>query len=212
MKKKMPSWLRRKSVWFTIIVFISALALFAFRASLLRGAYAYLNVSEMPGNEFEYGLVLGGEPLDRPTAAADLYFAGKVKKIICTGSQIPRSLAAAGFLRTEAEISQQRLIESGVPQEDILLLPQATSTYEEALAINEFIPSDAKKNLLLITTESHTRRALGTFREYAGSWDDIQAYGVKPTHYEPHQWWKNEFGFLAIFEEYLKLTYYWFAY
>lgn len=121
-------------------------------------------------------------------------------------------MAAVGIQLTEAEAAKQRLLQLGVPEAAIILLPEATSTREEVNALNTYFKDKRRSSLLLITTQTHTRRALGVFKEYADAWDEIAAYGVPPTHYDPHWWWKNEYGFLAVYEEYLKLWYYWFAY
>ena len=182
------------------------------RAPILRGCYAYLNVGRVPETAYDYGLILGGEALDRPRAAADLYHAGKVKKLICTGSQIPRPLEAVGIMLTEAEATKNRLVALQVPEADIVMVPVATSTREEADAVNGLFDGKRRGRLLIITTETHTRRALRVFREYADPWDEIGIYGVAPTHYDARIWWKNEYGFLAVFEESLKVFYYWFAY
>lgn len=203
---------RRKRYWVLTLFTAALLTVYFCRRPVLRGAYSFLNVGEAPAVTYEYALILGGEPLDRPAAAAELYKTGQVKQLICTGGQVPRALEAAGILLTEAEAAQKRLSASGVPEEAILVLPEASSTREEVDALNAYFKDKRRSRLLLITTETHTRRALGVFKEYADPWDEIAVYGVPPTNYDAHRWWKNEHGFLAVFEEYLKLGYYWFAY
>jgi len=212
MKEKLKKLIRKKRFWILAVFSIVLLTLYFARRPVLRSFYGYLNVSEMPAKTYDYGLILGGEPLDRPKAAADLYHAGKVKKLICTGEQIPRALEAVGMMQTEAEATKNRLLNLNVPEADILMLSVATSTREEADAINNQFADQKRGRLLIITTETHTRRALKVFKEYSDPWDEMAVYGVKPTSYESDIWWKNEFGFLAVFEEYVKLVYYWFAY
>lgn len=212
----MTNWLkksvRKKRFWFVSVLLVSLLSCYIFRRPILRSFYSYLNVGEMVNGAYDYAIILGGEPLDRPSSAAELYKLGKVKTLICTGSQIPRPLKAIGILQTEAEATKNRLVGLGVPDDAIILLPEATSTREEADALDKLFVNKKRGKLLIITTETHTRRALGTFKEYCDPWDEMDAYGVRPTHYDPNWWWKTEFGFLAIFEEYLKLVYYWVAY
>lgn len=212
MNEKWKRLLRRKRFWAACFFVLFLLTGYALRRPILRGSYDFLNVGRSPETVYDYGLILGGEPLDRPTAAAGLYRAGKVKMLICTGSQVPRALEAVGIQLSEAEATRRRLQALGIPDEAILMLPAATSTREEAEAIKTYFADRPRGNLLIITTETHTRRALSVFKEYAGPWEAIAAYGVAPTNYDSRAWWKNEFGFLAVFEEYLKLVYYWFAY
>lgn len=212
MKENRKHILRRKRYWVLVMLIACLLTAYFCRRPMLRGAYGFLNIGETPTAVYDYALILGGEPLDRPAAAADLYRAGKVKRLICTGAQVPRPLAAIGMQMTEAEATKKRLLALGVPEEAILVLPEATSTREEADALNRHFKDQRRSRLLLITTETHTRRALGVFKEYAEPWDEMAVYGVAPSQYDAHWWWKNEYGFLAVFEEYLKLVYYWFAY
>lgn len=204
--------LRRKRYWVLALLTLCLLAVYVCRRPILREAYNFLNVGGTPSVTYDYALILGGEPLDRPAAAADLYRAGKVKRLICTGGQVPRALEAIGIPLTEAEATHKRLLALGVPEEAIIVLPEASSTREEADALNAYFKDKRRSRLLLITTETHTRRALGVFKEYADPWDEMAVYGVPPTNYEARNWWKNEYGFLAVYEEYLKLIYYWFAY
>ena len=212
MKEKLKKIAGKKRFWILAFFIASLLLLYFFRAPVLRSVYNFLNVGETPQYTYDYGIVLGGEPLDRPRAAAELYHQGKVKKLICTGSQIPRALEAIGILQTEAEATKNRLVGLQVPESDILVLPMATSTREEADALNTLFKDQKRGKLLIITTETHTRRALAIFKEYCEPWEEMTAYGVAPSNYKPELWWKNEFGFLAVFEEYIKLVYYWFAY
>lgn len=212
MKEKLKRLIKKKRFWIFSGLTGILLLLYFFRGPVLHSIYNYLNVGEEPQMTYDYGIILGGEPLDRPKAAAELYHTGKVKKLICTGSQIPRALEAVGIMQTEAEATRSRLINLDVPEYDILMLPVATSTREEADAINTLFANQTRGKLLIITTETHTRRALRVFKEYCDPWDEMDAYGVAPTSYESKIWWKSEFGFLAVFEEYVKLVYYWFAY
>lgn len=212
MKEKLKKLIRKKRFWFSTVFFVGLFLLYSCRVSVLQSVYGYLSVGENPEMVYDYGIILGGEPLDRPKAAAELYHAGKVKRLICTGSQIPRALEAIGIMQTEAEATKNRLIGLQVPEYDILMLPVATSTREEADAINQLFADQTRGKLLIITTETHTRRALQIFKEYCEPWDEMDVYGVAPTSYDAKIWWKSEFGFLAVWEEYVKLVYYWIAY
>lgn len=212
MNEKWKRMLRRKRFWVLVGSVLMLLTVYFLRVPILRGAYGFLDVSQPPQTVYDYGLILGGEPLDRPKAAADLYHAGKVKRLICTGAQIPRALEAIGMMQTESQATKTRLMALGVPEADIVEVPVGTSTREEADAINALFKDQRRGKLLLITTQTHTRRALNVFEEYADPWDEMAVYGVAPTNYDARTWWKNEYGFLAVFEEYMKLGYYWFAY
>ena len=207
-KKALPSKYTRRLFVFLFLVLI----LFLLRIPILRSCYSFLNVSQYPNKKYEYGIVLGGEPLDRSTAGAQLYLDHKVDKLICTGAYIPPPLAAVGIMFTEAEASKARLMQKGVPEEDIILLTEATSTKEEVDAINQYFSNMERNHLILITTQTHTRRALRIFKKYSDDWEEMDAYGVSPSRYDPNFWWKSEYGVLGVFEEYLKTVFYWIAY
>ncbi len=211
-KASQHKFLKNKVVQSILVFLIVVLLLFLMRTPILRGVYNFLDVSQYPDMKFEYGIVLGGEPLDRSTAAAELYKDNKLEKIICTGAHIPPEFAAIGLSYTEAQASQQRLISLGIPEEDIILLEEATSTKEEVDAINQLFKDQDRHSLLIITTQSHTRRALRIFRKYTDDWEEIMAYGTNPSRYDSDYWWKNEFGILAVFQEYLKTVFYWITY
>lgn len=212
MKSFFSNIIRKKRYWLLFSFVLVLLAAYIFRVFLLQSAYSFLHVGIYPEKEYAYGLVLGGEPLYRPAAAAELYHKGKIKQLICTGSQIPYALEAVGIMTTEAEASRNRLLSLGVPDSAIIVLKDASSTREEVNALNAYFKDKSRTTLLIITTESHTRRARGIFREYADEWTEIEAYGVAPKRYDADYWWRNEFGFLAVYEEYLKLVYYWVMY
>ncbi len=213
LKNRISAFLRRKKFWYISLPVFILLALYFGRIPILRGCYSYLSVGTEPVKKYDYGLVLGGEPVGRTAFAYRLYNEGKIEKIICTGGQIPRPLEAMGIMVTEAESARKRLIDSGVPGDDIIAVNKGTSTIEEAEAMNEFFQGDnAGKTLLLITSETHTRRARSVFREYGKGWGELAVAGSPPTHYDSKYWWRSEHGFLSVYEEWLKTMYYWFAY
>jgi uncharacterized SAM-binding protein YcdF (DUF218 family) len=195
-----------------LVILVLLLTLYFARVPILRSLYGFLNVSREPERVYDYGLVLGGDALDRPAAAAEWYHKGKIKKIICTGGQVPGPLAAMNIMLTEAETAFNRLLTLGVPEEDIIVIREATSTREEADAVNQYIASAGGNSLLIITTQTHSRRARAVFREYANHVEIIDAWGVSPRRFDARYWWKSEHGLLAVFEEYVKTVYYWIAY
>jgi uncharacterized SAM-binding protein YcdF (DUF218 family) len=212
-KEKLKSGLRNRRFWYISIPLLVMLCLYFARIPILRGMYGYLSVGKEPSKKYDFGLVLGGDPIGRTALAAKLYQEQKIGKIICTGGQIPRPLEALGIMVTEAESARERLITLGVPEESILVINKGTSTIEEVEAMNAFFKGEyAGKSLLLITSETHTRRAKTIFSEYGKGWGELAVTGSLPTQYRPDEWWRTEHGFLAVYEEWLKTVYYWFAY
>jgi uncharacterized SAM-binding protein YcdF (DUF218 family) len=212
-EEKLKSGLRRRKFWYISIPLLVLLCLYFARIPILREMYGFLNVGQEPVKKYDFGLVLGGDPIGRTAMAAKLYKERKIGKIICTGGQIPRPLEALGILVTEAESARERLITLGIQEDAILVINKGTSTLEEVEAMNLFFEGEhAGKTLLLITSETHTRRAKNVFSEYGKGWGEMAITGSLPTQYKPEEWWRTEHGFLAVYEEWLKTVYYWFAY
>lgn len=125
--KNKLSWNRRELIKIAVAcVILGGLAVglsgFAIWQVKRCSAKVYDNVTDIPARE--YGLVLGTSKYVggyenrffrfRIAAAAELYFAGKIKKIIVSGDNMQH-----GY--NEPEDMQQALIELGVKSEDILL-------------------------------------------------------------------------------------------
>ncbi len=91
---------------------------------------------------------------DRIVTAARLYHAGKIRRFVCTGSQI------AGLDRghvDQSEIARRLLISLGVPAEKIALIGGRTTSEEMSSLAKQFRPTD---RVGLITSAFHMSRAL----------------------------------------------------
>ena len=108
-------------------------------------------------------LVLGaaqynGEPSpvlrQRLDLAVSLFQNGAVDKVVVTGG------GRAGDATTEAKASYDYLRAQGVPDEQVLLEVQGTSTYESLAAAHRFLAADGVSEVVLVTDRFHARRAL----------------------------------------------------
>ncbi len=146
---------------FAILILLGALALFVPR--MVTGSYArgrVYSASEVPAHRvaivFGAGLWRDGSPtpilIDRVTAAANLYFAGKAEKLLMSGDN--------RFVEyNEPEAMRQVALSLGVPDEAIVLDYAGRRTYDtcyRAKAIFEV--SEA----ILVTQAFHMPRSLYT--------------------------------------------------
>jgi len=104
-----------------------------------------------------------GQHANRFYNAYLLYKAGKIKKILITGTS-PDSWIAAG--KGESRQAGQVLVKWGVPASDILIEEKARNTRENATFSAKIIQSQfSGAKVLLITSAYHMRRSLGCFEK-----------------------------------------------
>jgi len=97
---------------------------------------------------------------DRGLHAARLYRAGKAKRILVSGGNLPWEAVA----RPEAELIRELLVEWGVPAEAIEIATESRNTYENALEIGRLWKGRPFTSALLVTSAVHMPRAMATFR------------------------------------------------
>jgi uncharacterized SAM-binding protein YcdF (DUF218 family) len=102
-----------------------------------------------------------GEASDRVVHAARLYRAGKVKRILISGGNIPWISGGP----PEAELIRDVLVEFGVPATAIAVAGQSRTTYENALEIQRLRAVAPFDTALLVTSALHMPRALATFQK-----------------------------------------------
>lgn len=99
-----------------------------------------------------------GEPSDalrgRLDAAAELYGTGRVDLIVVTGG------GQAADITTEAKTGYDYLRQTaGVPDEDLRLEVQGSSTYQSLAAASRFLRAEDIDSVLLVTDPYHSRRS-----------------------------------------------------
>lgn len=101
-----------------------------------------------------------GSAFDRVWQGADLFRAGKAPRVIVTGA---RPYEDAG--PSAALAASDLLVRLGVPRSAIVVRDDATSTREDALAVQAVTHvRDDIDTLLLVTSAMHMPRALATFQ------------------------------------------------
>ena len=159
----------------------------------------------------EYAFVLGGNSLDRGNEAFQLYKSGTIKKIVCTGENIPSVLEAVGKPMTEAELTADYLMNAkGIPDSLIIIINEGTSTREESNSILNFCKQKKIKNATIISSKFHLRRVRNVFEDlFLENGIELNFQGCTNSKFNEMEWWKTEEGMIAINNEYIKLIYYW---
>jgi uncharacterized SAM-binding protein YcdF (DUF218 family) len=102
-----------------------------------------------------------GEAVDRVWSAAQLYRAGRIKRILVVGGNLPWWPEA----RPEAELIQALLVELGVPQTAIDIGTTSRNTFENASEAKTLMQIRPFVSGLLVTSAWHMPRALAIFKK-----------------------------------------------
>lgn len=204
--------MKRKLQSILTILFILLISLFAFKSLILKGLAKYLIVE----NEFTYienAFVLSGGAFDRGNKAAELWNSNKINKIICTGANQSPDLKVLKFDTLESDLTKLQIIKNGVPEEQVSLLKLGTSTLEESEVILKYCIENNIDEIVLISSKFHTKRIQQVFKKKFKK-ENIQIYIVAAPNsvYNEMEWWENEYGLIALNNEYIKQLYYLFKY
>lgn len=182
--------------------------LWIFRVPVLRFGATWLNVGEQP-SPAEYVMVLAGDENVRPFAAAALVKAGFARGVLL--AEIKPTPTVKDRLAPPAHaVNREVLIQRGVPERVIQLLPgQADSTHDEAMALAAFLCNRPDVRVLVMTTDSHTRRARLAFcHALADGAQQVTIVAAPTDLFCMDYWWRDQWGFTIVASEYLKLAFY----
>lgn len=94
---------------------------------------------------------------DRVLLGAQLYRAGKVRRLITTGSSLPQ----LGEVRDLTHETTELWMSLGVPRADIIRLPEPKNTKQEIAAVKRLVETSTSiRTLGLVTSAWHLKRAL----------------------------------------------------
>jgi len=141
-------------------------------------------------------VLLGGGAGERPARAAELFHSGAASTILISG---------AG----DTDGNRLLLRKHGVPQEAIQIEPDSKTTKENALFSIPLLQKLGAKQVIIVTSWYHSRRALHCFRHYAPG---IQFYS-RPSYFAYRRSdWSRDHTARRIRAEYTKLVWYWFRF
>jgi uncharacterized SAM-binding protein YcdF (DUF218 family) len=173
--------------------------------ALMLGAARFL-VSQDSLSPADAIVVLGGEDhgFPRTRHALDLFRAGYAPTLVFSGG----TLKDAGLACSSAQLSLEAAQQLGLPAGSAVIAPEAQSTYDEALNLRALAREHKWQTLILVTDAFHTRRAARTFRTLLPD-TAIQVSAPPDPRYDPARWWRTEDGLVSVFNELIKLGFYW---
>ncbi len=160
---------------------------------LLHEATSWLR-AEIPLDQADWIVILGGESGQRVIGAAEAYHQGISRQVFVSGSG-------------DCDLIARRLRMTGVS--NIRSECRSRNTYENAVLTRQALESGNPQRILLITSWYHTKRALHTFEKV---WPDV-TFGVHGVH--PGMTLSNRFKIYeagSILAEYVKRGWYMFRY
>jgi uncharacterized SAM-binding protein YcdF (DUF218 family) len=179
-----------------------------FHARLLTGI-AEAWVIHDPLSQADAIIVLGGGVQTRPFEAARLFRSGYAPKILVAAPE-RRPSDNLGITEGDIDLTKQILLTQGVPDSAIITFGnEVSSTYEEALALREWVRQTGAKKMIIVSDPFHTRRVRWLFRkELATTGAQILTGIAAPLKYTMSNWWQTEQGLIEFQNELIKYAYY----
>lgn len=186
-----------------------ALALAAFLAVAFLEVGVYLSAPAREPEPADVIVALGGDTGSRAELAIRLYREGYAPLVLLTGIEYGDPDARPAVLNWREKF----LIDSGVPPAAIRLDRVSGNSWEEAVNARAFLEANGLSSALVVSEPPHMRRLQWTWsRAFAGSGLRFRLVSTEPSWWNPGRWWGNEAGALYVFEESVKLAYYWLRY
>jgi uncharacterized SAM-binding protein YcdF (DUF218 family) len=181
---------------------ICVLLAFVFRSAIFRGLGEFLVVSEAP-EKADIAVVLAGDAAgNRVLKAGELVREGYAPQALVSGPA-----GVYGFF--ECDLAIQYAEKKGFPASYFIAFPNRTrSTKEEAAAVVPELRRRGVHTVLLVTSNYHTRRALGIYRTTA---PDIRFISIAApdAYFSPDRWWKEREGRKTFAFEWMKTVTEW---
>lgn len=153
--------------------------------------------------------VFAGDVPDRARCAAELYKRGVAPQVVFGGSRVLAELIAVDRPMTDAAVNATVAMQAGLPIEAAIVLPEGTSTWEDAGVLRRWAEREAKQTLVAVTSPIHSRRAKLTIDLAArASGLDVTVVSCGEPPGPGSLWWLEERPLVQVANETLKLGLY----
>lgn len=204
-RKRAQRWVVSALAAMMIIV-----ALIVTRSAWLPLPARFLEMHDQP-TQADIIVVLGGAVPWRAMKAAQLFHEGYAPRVMAlAGMDSEFFFEALGERLSDAEVNARILKRRGVPDSAIVTARGARGTYGEAQLFGDYVRRvKSVRSAILVTSGFHARRAKWVFgRVLAADGVRLIAIEAEEPGLRRDEWWRNENGMLAVFNEYLKFAYY----
>ncbi len=197
-----PAKRRRWWTWLLAAILAAAIV-YAGRNVWLRWLGEFLVRAEPPQAAQAAVVLAGGGTGERIMHAWELARQGHVKQVLVSG---PR-----GYYGTnEAEIAIEFARRRGASKEVFVPVPlRARSTVAEARALDVELGKRQLSKVIIVTSNYHTRRVRSVFDRLGSRGIRYIVVAAPDEYFVPENWWRDREGQKTLFQEYIKLLYWW---
>jgi len=142
----------------------------------------------------------GGGYLERVKQAVILYRGGNASRLIFSSGYV--------FSFQEAYVMKELAVSQGVPTSAIFLETKAANTYENIALVRKILDKQGWKEILLVSSPYHMRRALLTWRKVAPEITVVPT-PVPQSQFYSHSWGASLEQVRGILHEYVAILAYW---
>ena len=182
-----------KAITLILLVFL----LLAVMVWLLLGYYLQV---EDELHEVDAVVVISGGGLERIQKGVDLMQEGYAPYLILSGAAYDAGTSNAASM-------QQYALAKGIPSFQLLLEEQAQNTYQNANYVKQLLEQYQLRDIILVTSAYHQRRAYHTFRKILGDQAEILNAPAEPEYWQRSSWWKDQKAREISLEEFGKIVY-----
>lgn len=190
----MPRFPRRSFRW--LIIAAAVLLVAAAHPVWLGAPASFLVLDEPPVRADVVVTLAGGHRGNRIVKAAELVRLGYAPRVLVSGNRY--------YGRWESDLAIEFAVARGYPREWFTALPnEARSTREEARIVGAELRRLGVRRFLLVTSDYHTRRARGCFRQAGGGLEFRTV--AAPDEDFTHPWWRTRDSQKTVFTEWTKM-------
>ena len=155
-------------------------------------------IIEDPLDKADALIVLGDDNFyaDRATRGVQLFREGKAPVIVASGRRLRPN---AGI----AELMEHDLVERGVPRDKIVRFTHdGDGTLEEAEALARLVKERKWRNVIVVTSNYHTRRARYIFRRVFPQGMQVRVASARDGDFDPEHWWEKRKSIKELTQEF----------
>jgi hypothetical protein len=187
--------------------------IFSFKKTLLINYANFFIINDAKKNA-DLILILSGNVLTRAPHAANLIKDGYSSRVMITNMkwhQLPFGLTYPSDIQMAKTILGKYNLNNELEILPSLKSLGASSTFDEAYDLRDYLLKNKLKNIILVTDENHSRRALMAFKKIINNLPQVNiTVSSAPNEiYNKRNWWKSDLGLKTyILELFLYVYYY----